>query len=442
MAENAPPNLAGAHGRAPEPSAADLALAREVARAAAARGGRAYLVGGCVRDSLRGMPRKDLDVEVFRVAPAALEELLGTIGRVDAVGKAFGIFKLTRNGTTIDVGLPRRERAVGHGHRDFSITSDPELDVRTAASRRDLTINAILEDLLTGEIVDPWNGRADLYRGVLRHVSDAFAEDPLRVLRVVQFAARFEFAIAEETAALCRSIDLRALPRERIADEIAKWLTLSRRPSLGLAAFVATGAHGLVPELRLDDPRYADATLARGRRLDAAAARLATLDDPIAFMLAALFAPLPTDAAPAEAGAIATRVESWSLGLDRARLATALAVALEEARRLCDVDDSPTLRRLALRAPLHPLCLLLEAEGEMLGVPRTQLRTRAAAIGVLDAPPSPWLLGRDLLALGAPPGKALGALLAEAFDRQLDGELADRDAALEFARQRLSRPPS
>ncbi len=153
--------------------------------------------------------------------------MLEEFGRVDAVGEAFTVYKL---GHDLDVSLPRRERKTGRGHRAFVIEGDPSMSVEEATRRRDFTINAILEDPLTGEIMDPFDGRDDLQNKILRAVSsDTFAEDSLRVLRAAQFAARFEFDIEPETVELCRSIDLTDLPRERIWGEMEKLLLA--RPS-------------------------------------------------------------------------------------------------------------------------------------------------------------------------------------------------------------------
>lgn len=195
-------------------------------------GGRAMLVGGCVRDELMGVEPKDWDLEVYGVEPDRLRELLDQFGDVNVVGEAFTVYKI---GLDLDVSLPRRERKVGKGHRGFVVEGDPEMAFEEACSRRDFTVNAILRDPLTGEIVDPFNGREDIERKVLRHVSsETFAEDSLRVLRAAQFAARFELDIAPETVELCRTIDVTDLPKERIWGEIEKLLLLAQRPSIGL----------------------------------------------------------------------------------------------------------------------------------------------------------------------------------------------------------------
>ena len=212
-------------------------------------GGRALLVGGCVRDMLMGVQAKDWDLEVYNLDPAKLRELLDRFGSVNVVGEAFTVYKLGQN---IDVSIPRRERKAGRGHRAFVIEGDPTMSIAEATRRRDFTINAVLHDPLTAELIDPFNGQDDIKAGVLRAVSaDTFAEDSLRVLRAAQFAARFEFEIEPDTVKLCQMIDLTDLPAERICGEIEKLLLRAQRPSLGLDRLLQLGAvDQLFPEIQ------------------------------------------------------------------------------------------------------------------------------------------------------------------------------------------------
>ena len=211
--------------------------------------GRAMLVGGCVRDELRGIDPKDWDLEVYGIEPTKLREILDAFGEVNVVGEAFTVYKIGRH---LDVSIPRRERKVGRGHTGFVVEGDPSMSFEEACSRRDFTINAILKDPLTGEIVDPFNGREDIDRKVIRHVSDeTFAEDSLRVLRAAQFAARFEFDIAPETVAICKTVDVTDLPRERIWGELEKLLLRAQRPSIGLKWLYDLGVvDQIFPEMR------------------------------------------------------------------------------------------------------------------------------------------------------------------------------------------------
>lgn len=209
----------------------DQKMARQIAALVAAQGGRTFYVGGFVRDALIHKENKDVDIEVHGVSPKCLEEILDSLGQRMTIGESFGIFGL--KGYDLDIAMPRKEEARGQGHKDFDIFVDPFIGTEAAARRRDFTFNALMQDVLTGEIVDHFGGVEDLQNGILRHVNDqSFAEDPLRVLRAGQFAARFGFRAAEETVALCRQMDLRHLPRERIEGELKKALLKAEKPSI------------------------------------------------------------------------------------------------------------------------------------------------------------------------------------------------------------------
>lgn len=206
-------------------------LSRAIAEAVSAQGGECYYVGGYVRDRLLGIENKDIDMEVHGIAPFELRNILSAFGQVLTVGESFGIYSI--KGYSLDIAMPRTETARGTGHRDFDVSVDPFIGTQKAAMRRDFTINALMENVLTGEIADCFDGRNDLEKGILRHVNDAsFAEDPLRVLRCAQFAARFGFSVAEETVDLCSRMELSALSKERIEAELQKALMKSERPSI------------------------------------------------------------------------------------------------------------------------------------------------------------------------------------------------------------------
>ena len=209
----------------------DQEMARRIAALVAQRGGRAYYVGGCVRDALLEKENKDIDMEVHGIRPGDLEEILDSLGQRMAIGESFGVFGL--KGYSLDIAMPRVEKLRGRGHKDFDILVDPFIGTEGAARRRDFTVNALMRDILTGEILDHFGGREDLEKGILRHVDDrSFPEDPLRVLRCAQFAARFGFSVAEETVQLCKTMDLRQLPKERIEGELKKALLKAQRPSV------------------------------------------------------------------------------------------------------------------------------------------------------------------------------------------------------------------
>jgi len=221
----------------------------ELASRVTSNGGRAMLVGGCVRDELMRISHKDWEVGVYGIEPVKSGEILDLVGNVNVVGEAFAVYKI---GSDLDVSIPRRERKVSGGHRGFVVEGDPEMSFEEACSRRDFTINAILEDILTGEIVDPFDGRGDIEKMVLRMVSSqTFAEDSLRVLRAAQFAARFEFEIDSETVEICKQINVTDLPKERIWGEFEKLLLLPKRPSIGLKLLYEFGVTAQIfPEMQ------------------------------------------------------------------------------------------------------------------------------------------------------------------------------------------------
>lgn len=205
----------------------DILLASKVKE----KGGRAFYVGGYVRDLLLNIPNKDIDIEVHGIAEKDLVAILNEIGEVDYYGRSFGIYALRHE--DIEVALPRSEKVLGTGHRDFEISVDPDMGYKNAALRRDFTINALMMDVLSHEILDYFNGTDDLNKGIIRHVNDvSFVEDPLRVYRAAQFASRFGFKIDKRTVELCKGIDTFVLSRERIEEELKKALLKAERAEI------------------------------------------------------------------------------------------------------------------------------------------------------------------------------------------------------------------
>lgn len=208
-----------------------IEMSRKIGEKIAEKGGKCYYVGGCVRDEILGRPIKDIDIEVHGVSPEVVRKVLGQLGEVNEFGVSFGIFNL--KGYDIDIAMPRKEICTGRGHRDFDVYIDEALGEKKAAMRRDFTVNALMKNVVTGEILDFFGGIEDIKRGVIRHVSDeSFGEDPLRVLRACQFAARFEFKIHEDTLELCRGIDISTLAAERVYGELLKALGSAKKPSI------------------------------------------------------------------------------------------------------------------------------------------------------------------------------------------------------------------
>lgn len=444
----------------------------EIARAVRARGGRALVVGGWVRDHLLGHASKDLDVEVFDIPAADLPVLLAPFGNVEPIGQSFPVYKIG----TIDIGLPRRESKSGRGHKGFVVEGDPSMSIEEAARRRDFTINAIFWDPLTDKYEDPFDGRKHLQQRLLKAVDlRTFGDDSLRVLRAVQFAARFELTLDEETKALCRSIRLDDLPPERVWGEIEKLLLLARRPSIGFQLARELGVvDQLFPELKAlagceQEPEWhpeGDVWVHTLMVIDEARQRIDDLDraDRIAVMLGAVchdFGKPATTAVidgrirsmnheeegvpPAEAFLERLNIHSIDgkdvrgqvLGLVAHHLKPGM---LFKVRR--ELTDG-AFRRLAQKANLELLARV--AKSDCLG--RTGnfdcsamdwFLERARELGVDRSPPKPLLLGRHLLELGMKPGPEMGALLKQIYERQLDGEITTTEEGIALALQLLS----
>ena len=271
-------------------------MARKIAEKVAEAGGRTYYVGGMVRDRLCGRESKDVDIEIHGITPDVLREILSTLGNVTSMGASFGILGLQHY--EIDIAMPRKEHAVGRGHKDFEVFVDPFLGPEKAALRRDFTMNALMEDVLTGEVLDFFGGQEDLRKGILRHVNDVtFAEDPLRVLRAAQFAARFGCRVADETVELAKTMDLTALPRERIFGELEKAFQKAEKPSVFFEQMDRMQQlHYWFPELEAlkgvpQDPvshPEGDVWTHTMMVLDAAASFREQATQPVAFLMAAL----------------------------------------------------------------------------------------------------------------------------------------------------------
>jgi len=225
-------------------------IVMDVCRTFADTGGRAWLVGGSVRDLLSGHSSKDPDIEVYGLQPDDLHQTLSKLGKVEFVGQQFGVFKLWKNALCIDIALPRSEQKTGPGHKGFAVTADPDIDPEHASLRRDFTINAMMFDPLNDALLDFHGGRSDLKAGILRHVSPAFVEDPLRVLRGMQFAARYRLKLDKDTAAMCHQLlpEAETLAMARIWCEWQKWAHASY-PSFGLDVLDQSGWLQLYPGL-------------------------------------------------------------------------------------------------------------------------------------------------------------------------------------------------
>ena len=445
-----------------------LAAVTDIAERVRAAGGRAWLVGGAVRDLLLGEAAVgDADLEVFGLAGNRLADLLAKDYPFEVCGVSFGVMKV--KGLALDVSLPRRESKSGAGHRAFDIAADPGLSVAEASRRRDFTINAIYLDPLTGELQDPHGGVEDLKARRLRAVSPQFVEDPLRVLRGMQFAARFSLAADAETLGLCARVGLEGLPRERLFDEWSKFLLKGRDMGAGLEFLKKSTWLRFFPELAAlvgcaQDPHWhpeGDVWEHTKRCLDAfASSRTGERKDDLIVGLAVLChdfgKPLTTAFDPVKG-------RLRSLGHDekgREPTVRFLQRLTEDAQILKAVPElvaahmqpfalwrakakDAAVRRLALKVGrLDWLLRVARADQAGCGANRSRSASADEDLGWLEAAvtrldvaahaPKPILQGRHLIALGLKPSPQFGPILREAFEAQLDGAFEDLPGALAF----------
>jgi tRNA nucleotidyltransferase (CCA-adding enzyme) len=432
------------------------------------RGGRALWVGGCVRDALLGRTVTDADLEVYGLAPDVLLALLGERFRLDLVGRAFGVIKL--HGVAVDVSLPRRESKAGLGHKGFEIESDPFLPPREAALRRDFTVNAIAYDPLEDALIDPFGGVADLEKRLLRHVSDRFREDPLRVLRGMQLIARFGFEPAPETTALCRTITPEGLAGERVFEEWRKLMLKGRAMRAGLDFLKETGWVRYAPELEAligcaQEPDWhpeGDVWTHTGHCLEAfARERLGEAGEDLIVGFGVLCHDFGKPATTkVEDGRIRSRGHCEE-GEAPARaflermmappdLVEAVVPLVTEHLRPHDLFTSQAgdcaVRRLAVRVGRIDR-LVRVARADHFGRPPSAetvfeagdwLLERARALDVQDRAPRPLVMGRHLIAMGLKPGPAFKGILNDCYQAQLDGLFQDEAGGLEFCRRRVA----
>jgi tRNA nucleotidyltransferase (CCA-adding enzyme) len=419
-----------------------------------------------------GRPSKDLDLEVYGLTADRVKTLLGEFGSVNTVGESFTVYKVAG----VDVALPRRESRTGRGHRAFEVVGDPDLSFVDAARRRDFTVNAIAWDPLTGEDIDPFDGRGDLAARVLRAVdARTFGDDSLRVLRAVQFAARFEFGLDDATRDLCRQIELDDLPPERIWGEVEKLLLLPARPSIGFGlALDLLVVDRLFPEIKAlvgcpQEPEWhpeGDVWVHTLMVIDQARTRIDDLDRArqIVIMLGAVCHDLGK---PPTTAFVDGRIRS----IDHEQAGVVPATAVLDRLNIHTIDgydvrtqilgivahhlkpgmfrQSPTpvsdgaFRRLAQKVDLELLARLAKADclGRTGGFDCSAMDwflERARELGVQHAPPEPLVKGRHLLALGLTPGPRVGAVLKEIYERQLDGSIATVEDGIALAKEILA----
>jgi tRNA nucleotidyltransferase (CCA-adding enzyme) len=448
-----------------------VAVVTRVCETIAAAGGRAWLVGGVVRDLYLGLCTGDLDLEVFGLPAADLRAVLEKEFALDLVGQSFGILKL--RGWPVDIGLPRREAKIGLGHKGFEVDSDPDMPLKEAAARRDFTINAVYLDPLTSAVEDPFRGLTDLADRKLRHTSPAFDEDPLRVLRAMQLAARFDLQVVPETVKLCRGIEPEGLTSERIFGEWTKLVTLGRVPSRGMQFLRDSGWLQYFPELEalIGVPQDAqwhpegDVWIHTLHCLDAfAAEKTGHPWEDLVVGLAVLCHDL---------GKPAT-TETDDQGVIRSFGHEALGVSLTEqflgrmsSHRKLLKEVSPlvaehmrpgslyrekasdaAVRRLAARVGRIDR-LVRVARADAFGRPPLPADEYPAGDWLLEVarrldieshPPEPLVLGRHLMALGQKPGPAFGKILDRCYEAQLAGKFTTVEKGISYAESLLRNP--
>lgn len=431
-------------------------------------GGKALLVGGCVRDALLGLEAKDLDIEVFGLTPETLRKTLARSFALDTVGQSFGVIKI--RSLPIDIALPRRESKAGLGHKGFDVQSDPHMSLEEAMARRDFTINAMAFDAVEHRLMDCYGGRTDLAAGVLRHTSEKFSEDPLRVLRGMQFAARFDLRAAPETLALCRQIVPEGLPAERLFDEWRKLILRGVKPSSGLTFLRDSGWVQYAPELAAligceQEPAWhpeGDVWTHTLHCLDAFA-KERTGDDwedlivGLAVLCHDLGKPATTrfedgrlrSRGHEEAGEGPTRSFLSRLTNQQDLIDAVVALVLDHMRPVELHEGAASdraIRRLACRVKRIDR-LVRVARADQRGRPPLVVETfpagdwlleRARNLAVENQAPDPILKGRHLIALGLKPGPRFGLLLSAVYEAQIEGKVTHLEEGLAMVRQMIA----
>lgn len=414
-------------------------------------GGRAFLVGGWVRDALLGKNCRDYDVEVYDLAQDELVPILKNYGKTNLVGKAFGVIHLAMKGLSLDFSFPRTESKVGYGHRGFVVHTDEKLSFKEAALRRDFTINAMGMELPELTLCDPYGGIEDLKKGVLRHVGPAFVEDSLRILRGVQFASRFALSLAPETVELCRTLSLEDLSIERLFEEFKKWLLKPGKPSLGLKAFLDIGLDKFFPEV----VAFGSSWEKLGNLLDNMAELRASALQKNATALSedecselAFAALLAGNAVRGENGSPDLNVVSEIAGKFLARITNEIHLVRKVPEILScfgsldfeKVPSAPEMRRQAVRlGGLKLLCMLVESTpASIFKAPdfAEKYIQFAQRLDLLEKAPEPFLTGKMLIDLGVKPGKQMGEWIKESFELQLDEVLTSVDEAVAWVREK------
>lgn len=444
------------------------AAAVEIARCIAAAGGRALLVGGCVRDALLGLVPTDYDIEIFGLEMPALEAALGRHWKAAAVGRSFGVLKL--KGLPIDLSIPRTESRSGPRHTDFVVSGDPHLSVAEAASRRDFTINSMYWDPLAEELEDPFGGLDDLRQRRLRHTSAKFSEDPLRVLRAMQFIARFGLTADPSTVALCRELTPDHISAERQLAEWDKLILKGNEPSAGLAFLHACGWTNFYPELLAlvgcpQDPQWhpeGDVWTHTLHCMDAfAAARIGDDEEDRVVGWSVLCHDFGKPATTfcdeedsrirspnhEEAGVEPCRTFMARLTREQ-KLIDAVVVLVRDHLKPFELyrnqSSDSAIRRLARRVGRIDR-LIRVAEADCSGrpplppdfTPFRWLEERARQLEIEASKPAPLVMGRHLIQLGLTPGEHFKRILDQCYEAQLDGAFHSEEDGIKYLKKIL-----
>lgn len=465
----------------------EMVILNEIAKDLNKLGAEIYFVGGFVRDLFTGKENKDVDVEVYGISPNQLKQVLSRYGIVDEVGASFGVYMI--HGLSIDFSLPRRElqgqvieeekriilpknyeqnyleeieakyprfdiyidNQKVFGHRDFIVIPDPFMTKEEASKRRDFTMNAVMQNVLTGEIIDIWNGQKDIENKTIRHVHDiSFVEDPLRVLRACQFASRFEFDIDKKTIELCKTIDLSSLAKERLFEEFKKALMKSKKPSIALEWMKELlVVEKLFPELNAlitceqDPQHHAEGTVWNHVKkvIDVASTLKDESSDALMFMFGSLCHDMGKPATTkiingritsrnhAEVGEEVAETFMLRLTTDK-NLIQGVKLLTKYHMRLLNLYPKGTdkaIRKLALDTNIQDMLLFAEADYRGKGLVEKDFtpikhwfNQKLSELGA-DKKIVPIVTGKDLIEKGLKPGKEFGVILKEAMEYQLEG---------------------
>lgn len=462
-------------------------ILKTISKQLSSRGAQAVVVGGSVRDYFLQLPIKDYDIEVYGLETLEmLEEILSGYGSVNLVGKQFGVLKFVHEGEVYDFSFPRQEEKVGAGHKGFEVTTDGMLSYREASKRRDFTMNALGYSIESRVFLDPFGGRADMQAKKIRHIDDAtFIEDPLRVYRAVQFCARFDYTLAEETLLLCRQMVaqgmLEELPKERVYAEWQKLLLLSPEPSVGFELMRDLGIiERYFPELHAligvpQSPRWhpeGDVWIHTMMAIDAMA-KLCRSDSSVQKKeqcLELMFAVLCHDLGKAthttveedgriraigheEAGVLPTKNLLYRLTDEHDFIASILPLVrhhLKPSQFYRDRAKAGAFRRLATEVTIETLVIV--AKADFLGRTTEEAKEGvypagawmleiSKALNVSEKPPKPLLRGKDLITLGLDPSPQFKKILNRVYMLQLEGSVQSREEALHAAKEcMLGRP--